>query len=284
MMKLGRFRVLPVETGTFKLDGGAMFGVVPKVLWQKTNPADENNRIDMAMRALYVEGDDFRLVIDSGAGNKLDEKMVRIYVIDTPGLRASLKKVGVEPESITHAVATHLHFDHAGSFTYLNSDGELKLSLPNAMHFIQREQWEAALNPNEKDRASFFPENFVPIEEAGKLVLVDGEEEIVPGVRLIPTHGHTPGHQVVLIDGGEGEKLLYCGDLIPLASHVNLPYIMAYDHFPLDTLKEKKEILSRAVDENWILFFEHDPKVAACRVRRNDRGRFEISEEVSLGA
>ncbi len=281
-MKLGRFKVLPIETGTFKLDGGAMFGVVPKVLWQKTNPADENNRIDMAMRGLYVEGDDFKLVIDCGAGNKLEEKFVKIYVIKTEGLVKTLEKMGIAPESITHAVATHLHFDHAGSFTYRDEDGKLKLSLPNALHYIQRRQWEAANSPNEKDRASFFPENFLPIEEAGKLVLVDGEKEILPGVRLIPTNGHTPGHQIVLIDGGDGNRLCYCGDLIPLASHVNLPYIMAYDHFPLDTLKEKKEILSRAADENWILFFEHDPEISACRVRRNDKGRFDISELVSI--
>ena len=275
-MKLDKIIALPVETGTFKLDGGAMFGVVPKVLWSRTNPADENNRIDMAMRALYVEGDGFKLVIDCGAGTKLGEKMVRNYVIDTPGLRASLERLGIDPGSITHAIASHLHFDHAGSFTYRNSDGSLELSLPNAVHFVQREQWEAANHPNEKDRASFFPENFLPLEEAGKLVLVEGEEEILPGIRLIPTHGHTPGHQVILIDGGS-EKILYCADLIPLASHVNLPYIMAYDHFPLDTLREKKEILGRAVDENWILFFEHDPEIAACRVGRNEKGRFDIS-------
>lgn len=283
MMKLGKFVVLPLHTGTFKLDGGAMFGVVPKVLWQKTNPADENNRIDMAMRALYVEGENFKLVIDCGAGTKLNDKFKNIYEINTPGLRASLESRGIDPDSITHAVATHLHFDHAGSFTYKGDDGELKLSLPNAQHFVQLKQWEAALHPNEKDRASFFPENFVPIEEAGKLVLVDGEKEILPGVTLIPTNGHTPGHQVVLIDGREGERLLYCGDLIPLASHVNLPYIMAYDHYPLDTLREKKEILGRAADENWILFFEHDPVIEACRVKVNDKGRFDIAEELSIG-
>ena len=281
-MKLGRYECRAVETGSFRLDGGAMFGVVPKVLWSKTNPSDENNRISMAMRALYVEGDGHRLLVDSGAGAKLDEKMLRNYVIETEGLAASLEEQGINPDSITDAVATHLHFDHAGGYTYYDEKGALRLVMPEAIHHIQRRQWEAALEPNEKDRASFFEENFRPIEEAGRLHQVDGEEEIYPGVRLIPTDGHTPGHQVVLVDGGEG-ALLYCGDLIPLASHVNLPYIMSYDHHPLETLEEKKRILGRAADEGWVLFFEHDPEIAACRVERTDKGRFEISEEIDIG-
>lgn len=281
-MKLGRFECRAVETGTFRLDGGAMFGVVPKVLWSKTNPADENNRISMAMRALYVEGDEHRLLVDCGAGTKLDEKMLRNYVIETYGLGPALERSDIPPSSVTDAVATHLHFDHAGGYTYYDGKGDLRLVMPEATHHIQRTQWEAALDPNEKDRASFFEENFKPIEGLGRLHLVEGEEEIYPGVTLIPTNGHTPGHQVVLIDGGDG-KLLYCGDLIPLASHVNLPYIMSYDHYPLETLEEKKRLLGRAADEDWILFFEHDPEIAACRIGRTDKGRFEITEEIEIG-
>ncbi len=280
-MKLGKFELSMIETGSFRLDGGAMFGVVPKVLWSKSDPADDDNRIAMHMRALYVEGDGHRLVIDSGAGTKLDEKMMRNYVIETGGLGPALTDAGIDPSSVTDAVATHLHFDHAGGFTYRDSGGELRLTLPGAVHYVQREQWTAAMSPNEKDRASFFRENFVPIEEAGQLRLVDGEEEIFPGVKLFPTRGHTPGHQVVLVEAPEG-KLLYCGDLIPLASHINLPYIMSYDHLPLDTLEEKKRFLGMAADEDWILFFEHDPLVPACRVRRNEKGRFEISERVEI--
>lgn len=281
-MKLGRFECRAIETGTFRLDGGAMFGVVPKVLWSKTNPADENNRISMAMRALYVEGCEHRLLVDCGAGTKLDEKMLRNYEIETPGLGPSLERSGIPPTSVTDAVATHLHFDHAGGYTYYDGNGDLRLVMPEATHHIQRRQWEAALDPNEKDRASFFEENFKPIEELGKLHLIEGEGEIYPGVTVIPTNGHTPGHQVVLLDGGDG-KLLYCGDLIPLASHVNLPYIMSYDHYPLETLDEKKRLLGRAADERWILFFEHDPEIAACRIGRTDKGRFEITEEIEIG-
>lgn len=281
-MRLGPFEIRAIETGSFRLDGGAMFGVVPKVLWSKTNPADENNRISMAMRAMLVEGKGRRLLVDSGAGTKLGDKMLNNYVIETEGLARALERNGVDPDSVTDAVATHLHFDHAGGYTYIGESGDLELVLPEAIHHIQRKQWEAALEPNDKDRASFFDENYLPIEKAGKLDLVDGETEIFAGVKVIETAGHTPGHQVVLVDTDEG-KLLYCGDLIPLASHINLPYIMSYDHLPLRTLDEKRNILERAAEEEWMLFFEHDPLIQACRVRRTEKGTFQISEEIDIG-
>ncbi|HUV36474.1 MAG TPA: MBL fold metallo-hydrolase [Patescibacteria group bacterium] len=281
-MRIGEFTLTAVETGTFRLDGGTMFGVVPKVLWSTTNPADENNRIAMAMRALCIEGGDRRIVVDSGAGTKLNEKMIRNYVIDGVALGPALTGAGIDPETVTDAIATHLHFDHAGGFTYRDSDGAVRLALPRAIHYVQRRQWEAALHPNEKDRASFFPENYLKIGEEDMLELIDGEEEIIPGVTVIPTNGHTPGHQVVLIESN-GERLLYCGDLIPLASHVNLPYIMSFDHLPLETLEEKRRILGLAADEGWILFFEHDPVIPACTVRRADGGRFEVAEEIDMG-
>jgi glyoxylase-like metal-dependent hydrolase (beta-lactamase superfamily II) len=281
-MKLGAFDFTAIETGTFRLDGGAMFGVVPKVLWSRTNPADENNRIAMAMRALCVDGAGHRLVIDGGASTSFNQKMVRNYVIETQGLRAALERKRVDPDTVTDAAATHLHFDHASGFCCRDAGGEIRVSLPKAIHHIQRRQWEAALGPNEKDRASFFPEYILPIERAGLLRLADGVVEIYPGVTLIPTDGHTPGHQVILISTSGG-NVLYCGDLIPLASHVNLPFIMAYDHFPLKTLEEKRQMLGRAADGGWILFFEHDPEIAAARVRRTGEGGFEITETVEIG-
>jgi glyoxylase-like metal-dependent hydrolase (beta-lactamase superfamily II) len=280
-MKLGQFDIRAIDAGRFKLDGGAMFGVVPKVLWSKTNPADESNRIAMAMRALYVEGGGRRLVVDGGSGTEFGEKMTRIYQIETDGLRAALGRAGIDPDSITDAVATHLHFDHAGGFCHRGPGGDIGVSLPHASHHIQRRQWETALNPTEKDRASFFPEFLLPIEKAGLLRLADGVVEIFPGVTLIPTDGHTFGHQVVLVSSA-GENLLYCGDLIPLASHVNLPYIMAYDHFPLKTLEEKRQMLGRAADEGWILFFEHDPEIAAARVERTETDGFRITETLEI--
>jgi glyoxylase-like metal-dependent hydrolase (beta-lactamase superfamily II) len=281
-MKLGQYEIRAIETGRFKLDGGAMFGVVPKVLWSRTNPADESNRIAMAMRALYLEGGGRRLLVDGGSGTDFGEKMNRIYQIETQGLRPALERAGIDPDSITDAVATHLHFDHAGGFCRRGPGGGIVVTLPRAIHHIQRRQWETALSPTEKDRASFFPEFLLPIEKAGLLRLADGVVEIFPGVTLIPTDGHTFGHQVVLVSTDEG-SLLYCGDLIPLASHVNLPYIMAYDHFPLKTLEEKRQMLGRAADEGWILFFEHDPEIAAARVRRTDSDGFEITDVVEIG-
>lgn len=281
-MRLGQFEIRAVETGRFRLDGGAMFGVVPKVLWSRTNPADESNRIAMAMRALYLEGDGRRLLVDGGSGTDFGEKMNRIYQIETQGLRASLERARIDPDSITDAIATHRHFDHAGGFCRRGPDGGIVVTLPRAIHHIQRRQWETALSPTEKDRASFFPEFLLPIEKAGLLRLADGIVEIFPGVTLIPTDGHTFGHQVVLVSTAEG-SLLYCGDLIPLASHVNLPYIMAYDHFPLKTLEEKRQMLGRAADEGWILFFEHDPEIAAARVRRTDSDGFKITDVVEIG-
>ncbi|MDZ7861038.1 MAG: MBL fold metallo-hydrolase [Candidatus Krumholzibacteriota bacterium] len=280
-MKLGDFFLKPVTAGTLLLDGGAMFGVVPRALWSKTNPADDNNRIDMNMRILYIEGKGRKIVIDSGAGTKLGEKMVRNYGVRCKDLKYVFESEGLDVESVTDVISTHLHFDHAGGLTRYNDDGELVLTFPNACHYIQKKQWEAAFHPNEKDRASFFEENYLPVEKEGKLSLVEGEKEIISGVKLIPTEGHTPGHQIILVESSDG-NLLYCGDLIPLASHINLPYIMAYDHFPLTTLSEKKEILARAADEGWILFFEHDPVIAACKVKRNDRGSFEISRQVDM--
>ncbi len=282
MTRIGRFEMAAVETGLFRLDGGAMFGVVPKVLWEKTDPADDRNRILMAMRALYATDGERSLVIDSGAGTKLDEKMRDIYAVDSIGLDEALERQGIAPESITDAIATHLHFDHAGGFTREGEDGNLELALPNATYHIQRKQWEAATSPNAKDRASFFPDDFLPMESAGKLELADGVKEILPEVRLVPTDGHTPGHQVVLLGSGTN-TVMYCGDLIPLASHVNLPWIMAYDHFPLSTLEEKERLLSKAADEGWLLFFEHDPRIAACRVGRDERGRFEIVDSIEAG-
>ena len=281
-MRLGEFEIRAVETGVFRLDGGAMFGVVPKVLWSRTNPADESNRIAMAMRALYLEGEGRRLVIDSGAGVALGEKMRRNYAIEARDFRSVLADRGIDPDGITDAAATHLHFDHAGGFCYRDPAGAVRLSLPNATHHIQRRQWEAALRPNEKDRASFFMEYLLPIERAGRLALADGETEIFPGVTLIPTDGHTQGHQVILVSTPAG-AMLYCGDLVPLASHVNLPYIMAYDHYPLRTLEEKKRLLARAADERWILFFEHDPAIAAATIVRSDGGGFALGEIVDLG-
>jgi len=232
------------------------------------------------MRTLFIEGKGRKVIIDSGAGAKLGDKMIRNYGVKCGEFGSVLTSEGIDTESVTDVIITHLHFDHAGGLTY-STDGELKLTFPNARHYIQKSQWEAAFDPNEKDRASFLEENYLQVKNEGKLILIDGMNEIIPGIKVIPTEGHSPGHQIVLVETAEG-NLLYCGDLIPLASHINLPFIMAYDHLPLSTLSEKKEILGRAADEGWILFFEHDPVIAACKVKRNEKGIFEISQQVDM--
>jgi glyoxylase-like metal-dependent hydrolase (beta-lactamase superfamily II) len=271
-MKIGRYEVHAIETGRFALDGGAMFGVVPKPLWQRSNPSDEKNRIAMAARALLLVGGGRKILIDVGNGSKFDEKLVVIYKIDTSRfeLLSSLRVHSIAPSEITDVIITHLHFDHAGGSTY-RQDGQLLPSFPNARHYVQRAHWEAALRPTERDRASFFPEDFMPLKEHGLLEFTEGEGEILPGIGVRVMHGHTTALQCPIISDGV-TTLFCCADLVPLTPHVQLPWIMAYDLRPLVTLEEKRKMLADAVEQRWILCFEHDPTVAAARVKRGEKG------------
>ncbi len=271
-MTIGPYTISPVETGTFGLDGGAMFGVVPRILWERSNPPDDRNRIAMAARALLVAGAGRTILIDTGNGGKLSEKLAAIYRIDNRSgdLLSSLRSLGVAPEDVTDVILTHLHFDHAGGSTV--REGKVcRPAFPRARYYVQKDQWNAARKPTERDRASFFPEDFQPLEEHGVLELLDGEGELFPGVRLHLVHGHTTALQCPVISD-DRTTLFYCADLLPMVPHVQLPWIMAYDLRPLVTLEEKRTVLRRAVEEGWILFFEHDPVVAAGRVRRTDHG------------
>ena len=278
-MKIGPYTLQSIETGRFALDGGAMFGVVPRPLWEKTNPPDERNRIAMAARALLLQGDGRRILIDTGNGSKWDEKLRTIYKIDESDydIVRSLHSAGLAPEDITDVVLTHLHFDHAGGAT-VRDEGGLRPTFVNATYHVQREQWEAALNPSERDRASFVSDDFLPLERLG--VLKFTEEEILPGIRVKTMHGHTAALQCPVISDGT-RTLFYCADLIPMTSHVALPWIMAYDLRPLVTLEEKRAVLSQATEERWVLFFEHDPTVAAATIRRGDKG-FSLDEVINV--
>jgi len=280
-MKIGPYEIFTLETGSVWLDGGAMFGVVPKVLWHKTNPADELNRIELAMRLLVIKSARHTILVDTGVGYKMNEKLSKIYNVDhhTHRLERSLAKHGLSTQDVTDVIITHMHFDHVGGATYYEGD-TLKLTFPNAMYYIQSEQWEWANHPSDKDRASYMPENFKPIEEAGRLMRLDGPKELFPGVEVLVMYGHTPGMQLPKISDGTS-TLLYCADLMPTASHIPLPYIMSYDNHPLITLEEKKRILPKAVAENWILAFEHDPFRAAGTVEETEKG-FRLKEEVAL--
>ena len=281
-MKIGPYELFSFEHGRFKLDGGAMFGVVPKVLWEKTNPADGKNRIDMALRSLLIIGNGKVILVDTGIGSKLNEKLMLIYGVDYSRYSTgkSLEKMGLKPEDVTDVILTHLHFDHAGGATEADESGTVKPTFPNAAYYIQKGQYAWGKKPSERDRASFFPGNYIPLEQAGQLVLLEESQELFPGIEVRKLFGHTPSMQIVRVTDGS-QTLLYCADLMPTASHIPLPWIMAYDLNPLLTLEEKKDILPTAVKENWTLMFEHDPFHAASKVIHDGKD-YRMGEEVPL--
>ncbi|MEW6510049.1 MAG: MBL fold metallo-hydrolase [Bacteroidota bacterium] len=281
-MKIGNYDLHPIETGRFALDGGAMFGVVPRPLWEKTNPPDEKNRTTLAARALLLRGNGRTILVDTGNGSKLNEKLTGIYRIDltSSNLTDSLKRYGLTPADVTDVLLTHLHFDHAGGSTS-RVNGKVVPTFPRARYYVQREHWEAACAPTERDRASFFPEDFMPLQERGVLSFTEGEGEVLPGISVRLVHGHTAALQCPVVSDGK-TTLFYCADLVPTTSHVPLPWIMAYDLRPLVTLEEKRRLLGEAVDAGWVLFFEHDPVLPAARLSRSDKG-IVLGEEVSLG-
>lgn len=259
-MKIGDYEVHSVQTGLFKLDGGAMFGVVPKNLWERTNPCDDKNRIEMCARALLLDSGKKKVLIDTGIGNKMPERLNQIYAMDNSKytLDSSLKELGCTREDITDVIISHLHFDHAGGNTFYDEDKQLKVAFPNAVYHVQKEQYEWALNPSDRDRASYFPENYKLLEDKKVLNLINGEHKFDSNVTLLPVNGHTKDMQMIKISDGDN-TLLYLADLIPTAGHIPLPYIMGYDLFPLMTLDEKKKYLKDISENNWMVFFEHDP-------------------------
>lgn len=275
-VKVGDLTIHAIQAGGQRLDGGAMFGVVPKPLWEKRIPADERNRIQLGMRCLLIEHPSGLILVDTGAGNKENQKFKDIYGIENEGadgqtmLEDGLRDIGVAPQDINIVINTHLHFDHAGGNTRLGKDGALELTFPRAKYFVKRGEYDYALHPNERTAASYFDRNYLPIEGAGKLELVLRERDIVKGIRVVPTPGHTPFHQSVLIESA-GERAFYFGDLVPTHAHLPLPWIMGYDVEPLVTLETKRRILKQALDEQWLLMFEHDATVAWGRVEHDGK-------------
>jgi glyoxylase-like metal-dependent hydrolase (beta-lactamase superfamily II) len=262
-----------IDTELFKLDGGAMFGVVPKSLWNKLNPADENNLCTWAMRCLLVEDDNRLILIDNGIGNKQDDKFFSHYYLHGEAtLDKSLARHGFHKEDITDVLLTHLHFDHCGGSIVREND-KLIPAFKNATYWSNRSHWKWATQPNDREKASFLKENILPIEQSGQLKFIEVKEGIsfTRNISIRFVSGHTDRMMLPQIKY-KNKTLLYCADLFPSAAHIPLPYVMAYDMFPLTTLHEKKVFLHEAVEKEYILFFEHDPKIECCNVKMTERG------------
>ncbi|MCB9506165.1 MAG: MBL fold metallo-hydrolase [Myxococcales bacterium] len=267
-------QLTPVVEAAFGLDGGAMFGIVPRPLWERTNPPDARNRIAMAARVLYFELGDRRVLIDTGIGRAWSAKEADIYgvALDEPPLTEKLRTLGIEPTAITDVILTHLHFDHAGGAIVDTVEGP-RPTFPGATHWVQRENWVWAHGPSVRDAGSYRRRDFARLGDAVDLRLVDGHAAPFDGVELIVTRGHTPGMQLVKVRTA-AQTVLYTADLIPTASHLHVPYVMGYDVYPLTTCAEKADLLEQATRHGWVLALEHDPDAAFVVPERRPDGRF----------
>jgi methylmalonyl-CoA epimerase len=269
---LGDLELISVSDGFFRLDGGSMFGVIPKTMWSKQAPPDERNRIRLAMRPLIVRGAR-TMIIDAGMGDKENEKFHDIYGVErSRHLDHTLAEAGLAPEDIDIVLASHLHFDHAGGFTVRDAAGRVRPRFPRAQYVVRRGEWEDATHPNMRTRASYLLDNYVPLAEAGVLQLVDDDVTIMPGVRVRRTGGHTPHHQMILIESG-GKTAAFVADLIPTTAHLPDVWVMGYDLFPLDTMAAKQQFVKEGIEKKILVFFEHDPMVAAGYLKEEDRKR-----------
>ena len=273
-MRFGDLELISLSDGCFRLDGGSMFGVVPKPLWEKRAPADEKNRITLGLRPLVVRSAGKTMIIDAGIGDKMDAKSVAIYGIDrSRNLDHALGSVGLDADGIDIVLASHLHFDHAGGFTRRDAAGTLVPRFPRARYVARTAEWEDATHPHERNRASYLQENFVPLMDAGVLDLVPDDAAIMPSVRVVRTGGHTMHHQIVMIESAD-RTAVFAADLIPTIAHIDAPWIMAYDLYPMDTLAFKRPFIREAIEREYLIFFEHDPVVAAGYIREKDGRKY----------
>lgn len=274
VVRVGEFRVYGLSDGRFRLDGGAMFGVVPKVLWDRVSPADELNRIRLGLNPILIQGPGGNVLVETGVGSRHDAAFAeRFGVEQPPTLAQSLAAVGVRPEQIDFVVDTHLHWDHAGGNVVALPDGRLAPAFPRATYVVQSADWEEATHPHERNHGSYRPDDYRPIAEAGRLRLVDGDLELMEGVHLDRVGGHTRGHQIVRVASG-GSTLAFLADLVPTSRHVEYAWLMGYDLYPVETLEQKKLVIPRAAAEGWIVAFAHDPDHHFGRLRLESvRGR-----------
>ena len=280
-MKVGNYTLYSIETSQFSLDGGAMFGIIPKTLWEKEAPADEYNRIQMVTRSLLVVSNERKIIIDTGNGDKWDDRNRSRYNIDLDkiNLSSSLEKYGFIPADITDVFCTHLHFDHAGGNTSIE-DGKIVPTFPNATYWIHQDNWDLANSPSEKDRGSYLAENWSVLAENGMIEYVTDREEFLPGIEIMLTYGHTIGMMHPLIKDGNN-TVFYAADIFPMAAHVPLAWVMAYDLNPVQTIKEKRSLLPTMVDKNWTVFFEHDPLRQAGKVTMDGK-HYRLKEAVII--
>ncbi len=280
-MKIGNYTLYSIVTSEFGLDGGAMFGIIPKILWEKKAPADGQNRIRMVTRSLLLRGEGRNILVDTGNGDKWQKKFKSIYNIDTDtvNLSSSLKNVGLTEDDITDVVCTHLHFDHVGGNTRLEGDRVVP-TFPNATYWISQENWDLANSPSQKDKGSFMEADWAVLAENSMIQLVSGKEPFLPGIDIQLSYGHTTGQMHPIIRDAN-RTLIYTGDLIPMAAHIPLPWVMAYDIHPLLTVQEKERLLPTMLEEEWVLFFEHDPQVEAGTVRFDGK-HYQLAEALRL--
>ena len=255
-MKSDRAALFLISDGVVKFDGGSVFGQVPKVLWEQKASSDRRNRITLGLNCLLIQNGDHCILVDTGVGTKEPELIKDRYGLGSSHLARELRNRGLTPRDITEVILTHLHFDHCGGSTRLDRSGVAVPTFPLAKYYVQRAAWEEAINPNERAKASYHTDDFLPLQERGQVCLLDGDTEVAPGVRVKVTGGHSGGHQMVLVNYG-GERVAFLGDLIPTPHHLKLPYITSFDHSPEDTLANKRIVLEEAERCGWLLLFSH---------------------------
>jgi glyoxylase-like metal-dependent hydrolase (beta-lactamase superfamily II) len=272
-MKLGNIELVPIVENKFKLDGGSMFGVIPKSLWGKLCPSDSNNLVDMAINPMIVKAGSELIALDTGFGDTLNERQIKMYALSqSTQWDNQLSENSISPEQVTGVIFTHAHADHAMGALKIGKDGRPELRFPNAKYYIQKREWQDAMNPNERTAATYLVDKLRLLEESGKLTLLNGDGELFPGVSVKVIGGHTPAMQAIIIDGG-GQRVIYPADLMPMTAHIKIPYVAAVDLDPLTTMNQKRWLHEKLLKEDWIMAFDHDIEYKFAKFKEDENGK-----------